>query len=147
MSNLTDRPAPSTAAIAIATAILAALGGYFVGQASALGLFSSSKGKKSWPNSYDVTIHPDSSDEELMKSLKGGHGKEEDEESGDEDKAGQKGELKSFEGDQEECKLVLVVRTELGMTKGICTLNTGLKAFARRRWYLWKHSLLTNPHS
>ncbi|MCJ1230356.1 hypothetical protein MMC12_007029 [Toensbergia leucococca] len=116
MSSFPDRPPPSTAAIAIATAILAALGGYLVGQASSLGLFNRSKkttsGKESWPNSYDVTVHPDSSDEELMKSL-GEKGGEEDE-----DEEEEQGELKSFEGNKEECKLVLVVRTDLGMGKG-----------------------------
>ncbi|MCJ1253416.1 hypothetical protein MMC24_001227 [Lignoscripta atroalba] len=119
MSNLSDRPPPSTAAIAIATAILAALGGYFIGQASSLGLFSGgkpgSKSKSSWPNSYDVTIHPDSSDEELMKGLRGGREEEEEDEDDDEE---EQGELSSFEGNKEECKLVLVVRMDLGMGKG-----------------------------
>lgn len=52
-----------------------------------------------------------------MTQLKGG--KEvpdpEDEESEEE----QEGELKAFEGNREECKLVLVVRTDLGMGKGV----------------------------
>ena len=39
----------------------------------------------------------------------------EDEELGQE----QEGELKAFEGNREECKLVLVVRTDLGMGKGM----------------------------
>ena len=38
----------------------------------------------------------------------------EDEELGQE----QEGELKAFEGNREECKLILVVRTDLGMGKG-----------------------------
>ena len=125
-----DGATPSTASIALATAILAAAAGYFIGTASSLGLFSFSKNsggqkaKKSWPNSYDVTIHPDSSDEELMESLGRGKGKEvkdsedEDKDEESEDDAGLKGELKGFEGSMEECKLVLVVRTDLGMGKG-----------------------------
>lgn len=100
MASLQERPPPSTAAIAIATAIIAGLGGYFIGQGSALGLFGGTK-KESWPNSYDVKVHADSSDEESVSS--------EDE--------GEQGELKGFEGSSEECKLVLVVRTDLAMTK------------------------------
>ena len=112
---MADRPPPSTAAIAIATAIIAALGGYLLGQGSSLGLFSSASSKKSWPNSYDVTIHPDSSDEELMKTLRPEKAEISSEASDDEE---EQGELKSFDGDKEECKLVLVVRTDLGMGKG-----------------------------
>ena len=112
---MADRPPPSTAAIAIATAIIAALGGYLLGQGSSLGFFGSTSGKKSWPNNYDVTIHPDSSDEELMKTLHPEKVELTSEESDDEE---DQGELKSFDGNKEECKLVLVVRTDLGMGKG-----------------------------
>ena len=119
MSSSSETSAPSTAAIALATGILCALGGYLFGQASSLGLFGSdtrkSGAKSSWPNSYDVTIHPDSSDEDLMKSLKGNEAPDaEDDDSEEEDQ----GELKTFADNKEECKLVLVVRTDLGMTKG-----------------------------
>lgn len=124
MSSSSESSAPSTAAIALATGILCALGGYLVGQASSLGLVGSGTRKSgansSWPNSYDVTVHPDSSDEELMKSLKGEGGPDlEDDESEDENQ----GELKAFTDNKEECKLILVVRTDLGMTKG-CSLNS-----------------------
>ncbi|MCJ1408050.1 hypothetical protein MMC19_002123 [Ptychographa xylographoides] len=127
---------PSTAAIAIATAILSGIAGYMIAQGSSLGLFggnssSSSSGsgssskkpktKSSWPNSYDVTVHPDSSDEELMKTLKGDDDADLDSSSSssssdETDKP--HGELKSFPDNKEECKLVLVVRTDLGMGKG-----------------------------
>ena len=127
MTSVPDRITPSTTSYVVATAILAVSIGYFIGQASSLGLFSSPKSKssskKSWPNSYDVTIHPDSSDEELMTHLRSNGEKEvkdtEDEESEDEELGqDQEGELKAFEGNREECKLVLVVRTDLGMGKG-----------------------------
>lgn len=127
----TPTPQPSTAAIAFATAILAALAGYFIGQASSLGLFSSSSssstsksGKKkkatksSWPNNYDVTLHPDSSDEELMKSLRESTSEDSEGSEGSDEDGEVQGELKNFEGNTEECKLVLVVRTDLGMGKG-----------------------------
>ena len=128
MTSLPDRLPPSTTSYVVATAILAVSIGYFIGQASSLGLFSSPKSKSSnsktsWPNSYNVTIHPDSSDEELMTHLRANGEKEvkdtEDEDSEDEELGQeQEGELKAFEGNREECKLVLVVRTDLGMGKG-----------------------------
>ena len=122
MTSLPDHPPPTTTSYVLATAILCLAGGYLIGQASSLGLFSSSSKKKSWPNSYDVTVHPDSSDEELMTHLNGGGGKgikdSKDEESSEGDGEGEDGELKAFGGNREECKLILVVRTDLGMGKG-----------------------------
>lgn len=133
---MTTSEAPTIASIALATAILSLATGYVIGTGSSLGLFGSSSAKatkkkpsKSWPNSYDVTIHPDSSDEELMEQLGRGGGEnvnqkteikdseDEDDESSEEE-AVEVGELSVFEGNKEECKLVLVVRTDLGMGKG-----------------------------
>lgn len=119
---MTDRAPPSTASVAVATGILAALLGYFIGQGSSLGVFSSRPARKSWPNSYDVNVHADSSDEELMRGLRGEKGEEgssedEDEEEAERDSEGD-GSLSAFKGYAGECKLVLVVRTDLGMTKG-----------------------------
>ncbi|CAF9922113.1 hypothetical protein IMSHALPRED_005342 [Imshaugia aleurites] len=172
MTTLPDRPPPSTASYILATFIVAACAGYFLGQASSIGLFSSSykssssssskskskskskhppssssstsnksnaNSKPSWPNSYDVTLHPDTSDEELMTRLKGGKKRRvkdsEDEESesessessesesgmeGEEQRAQELGlgEFNTFADNSEECKMVLVVRTDLGMGKG-----------------------------
>ncbi|PYH45219.1 aminoacyl-tRNA hydrolase [Aspergillus saccharolyticus JOP 1030-1] len=101
-----ERATPSTAAYVVATAIVAGITGYFIGQGSSLGLFSNRE-KEGWPNSYNVKVHRDSSDEEF----------EEDEEEESEDE-GDGSELASFDDTAEEIKLVLVVRTDLGMTKG-----------------------------
>ena len=75
---------PSTYAIAFSSALLGLLSGYFLSTALSLNLFSSfsspsstksssekpkSAKKESWPNSYNVTLHPDTSDEDLMRSL------------------------------------------------------------------------------
>ena len=117
-----DRPPPTTAAIAIASAILAGVFGFFIGQGASLFSFSSSltkrkpsssKAKKSWPNSYDVKVHAGSSDEE-------GEGDDEgsEEETDEEEEEEDGGELATFERNTEEVKLVLVVRTDLGMGKG-----------------------------
>lgn len=106
MASVTDRSPPTTAAIAIATAIIAGLGGFFLGQASSLGLVGQSKEKKA-----DGGVE-ESSDEEDAEG----------EESENEDKQA----LGDFSDVNEECKLVLVVRTDLGMTKGLLRCPSAL---------------------
>ncbi|MCJ1279652.1 hypothetical protein MMC21_007476 [Puttea exsequens] len=136
MSSLPSQSPPTPTSYILATAILCLSLGYFIGQGHSLGLFSSSfssskqprkNSKSSWPNNYDVAIHPDSSDEDLMDHVRREGLKivcdSEDEESdgydGDGDGNGDAGaEMNSFENSREECKLVLVVRTDLGMGKG-----------------------------
>lgn len=90
MAGVQDRTPPSAAAVAIGTAIISGVTGYFLGQANAIGVFGRSKQDK------------------LADS---------DEEDADED-VQDLGELQKFPESREECKLVLVVRTDLGMTKG-----------------------------
>lgn len=108
---MAEKSPPSFAAVAVSSLILGLLAGYFIGQGSSIGLFGSGPGaKKSWPNSYDVKVHADSSDEQAD---------DEDEEEEDE---GDGNELKDFRDSSEEVKLVLAVRTDLGMGKGLyCT--------------------------
>lgn len=105
-----DRIPPGTTSYVIATAILAGVTGYFVGQGSSLRLFSSNETKEGWPNSYNVKVHRGSSDEE---------DEEEEEEHESEEEEEEDNELGKFDGNKEEVKLVLVVRTDLGMTKGM----------------------------
>lgn len=101
MANVQDRGAPSTASVVIATAIVAGITGYFVGQAKSIGLLGKAApmagGERPKPH-----VDSDLSDSES--------------ESGSDSAA--QGELDSFSDSHEECKLVLVVRTDLGMTKG-----------------------------
>lgn len=97
---MTEKPPPSALAIAFGSAIVAGLAGYFLGQAQSIGVFSSSKPISSTAAESDLSDAESASDEE------------EDEED-DEIKG-----LEGFEDSDEECKLVLVVRTDLGMTKG-----------------------------
>jgi len=130
---MADHATPSLAAVAIAVGLIGLTAGYFIGQGSSIGLFDSSgnskEAKKSWPNSYDVTVHADSSDEEA-----GG-------ESGDdeEDSDGDGNELKSFVDSADEVKLVLVVRTDLGMTKGKIAAQAGHATLACYK-YLLNHA-------
>lgn len=137
MTSPTDPyTSPSTLSIALATGILAGAAGYMLGTGSWLQHWGTSSTRrkpnkpplKSWPNSYDVKLHPDSSDEEVMARLRRVRGKDgEEEEDGDgseendeeSDDTDLVGHLAEFDGsDREECKLVLVVRTDLGMGKG-----------------------------
>ncbi|RMY60071.1 hypothetical protein D0863_11717 [Hortaea werneckii] len=105
MANIQERGPPSTAAVAIGTAIISGLFGYYLGQARSIGLFGTSSTTSPAARIGHETGTSDSS--------------EADEETGDEEDSLQDlGELKSFAGNNEECKLVLVVRSDLGMGKG-----------------------------
>lgn len=75
------------------------------------------KGKKSWPNSYDVKIHEDSSSEDVAGVGTGETESEAEEEDLEDSENAQ--EVKAFEESREEVKLVLCLRTDLGMTKGV----------------------------
>ncbi len=109
---MAEKAHPSLAAVAVSSLILGLLAGYFIGQGSSIGIFGGSGGakqtKKSWPNSYDVKVHADSSDDQADDE------DEADEEEDEEDAQ----ELKDFKDSNEDVKLVLAVRTDLGMGKG-----------------------------
>lgn len=111
-----DPQAQRELAFNIALGMVCLTVGYLLGEVSNSGLFDSSTAtrnesnqtKKSWPNSYDVTVHADSSDEEANGES----------DRDDEDMDGNGKELKGFEDTTDEVKLVLVVRTDLNMGKG-----------------------------
>jgi PTH2 family peptidyl-tRNA hydrolase len=86
---------PSTANVATACAIVGLVTGYLIGQAKSLGLFGGSP--ISAPQGGKATTEES----------------EESEESDEDDSV-----PNEFPGHKEECKMVLVVRTDLGMTKG-----------------------------
>ncbi|KAH6841373.1 peptidyl-tRNA hydrolase PTH2-domain-containing protein [Alternaria alternata] len=118
---MTDTPQqPSTANIAAACAILAGVTGYFLGQAKSLGLFGGSP--VSQPTKSEKEEAEDSEDE-----------------SSDEDDDSTPAE---FPGHNEECKMVLVVRTDLGMTKGKIGAQCGHATLA-----CYKHFLKHSPES
>lgn len=99
MANVQDRGPPSAAAIAIGTSIIAGLTGYFLGTAKSIGVFGRSAPAHEGDDDDEANAcdHSDASSETHTDDL---------------------GELKTFPGSTEECKLVLAVRTDLGMTKG-----------------------------
>ncbi|KAI9733693.1 MAG: hypothetical protein M1834_003296 [Cirrosporium novae-zelandiae] len=121
---MSSSPADSSkTGIAIAALIVGGLGGYFLGQTSSLDVFSG-KGGKSWPNDFDVKVHADSSDED------------ESGDEDDEDEEEEQGELNEFKGNNEECKLVLVVRTDLGMSKGKIAAQCSHATLAVYKYFL-----------
>jgi peptidyl-tRNA hydrolase len=140
---MSGSPPPSTASIAVASALIAGVTGYFIGQAKQLGIFGGSPiavpksgDKKKGQDEDSDEDYEDSSDDEAT-------------------------DLSEFPGHEEECKLVLVVRTDLGMTKGIY-----IEQLRRFSWELhsqsagkiaaqcghatlacYKHFLRTSPNS
>ncbi|KAJ4368760.1 hypothetical protein N0V83_005842 [Neocucurbitaria cava] len=116
-----DSSQPSTANIAVACAIIAGVTGYMLGQAKSLGLFGGSP----------VSQPQQRKDKKADTS--------DDEESDEEDDDTAPAE---FPGHPEECKLVLVVRTDLGMTKGKIGAQCGHATLA-----CYKHFLRHSPNS
>jgi hypothetical protein len=93
-----DATQPSTANIAAACAILAGVTGYMLGQAKSLGLFGGSA----------LSVPADRKEKVTEDSDESSSDDEDDDDTAPAD----------FKGNSEECKMVLVVRTDLGMTKG-----------------------------
>jgi peptidyl-tRNA hydrolase, PTH2 family len=145
-SAVLDKTQPSTIALSISTLLLGLVAGYFVGSGNSIGLFgstassssTSSKRKKqvpksSWPNSYDVNVQQgDSSDEEFARAIH--TGKNDDDDADDEENTSDEESedetldptaLKELSNTTEEVKLMLVVRTDLGMTKGKIAAQCG----------------------
>ncbi|KAG9185693.1 peptidyl-tRNA hydrolase, PTH2 family [Alternaria panax] len=112
---------PSTANIAAACAILAGVTGYMLGQAKSLGFLGGS------PISQPAKSEREKSEDSEQES------------SDDEDDDSAPAE---FPGHNEECKMVLVVRTDLGMTKGKIGAQCGHATLA-----CYKHFLRHSPES
>jgi PTH2 family peptidyl-tRNA hydrolase len=117
MANVQDRGPPSAAAVAIGTAIVAGVTGYFLGQASSIGLFG--KGDTRAPaarlSRSEGEAKPDASETES----------DDDEAEDDDSDLQDLGELQTFPGNTEECKLVLVVRSDLGKQAAISAHISG----------------------
>jgi hypothetical protein len=113
--TMQDSSQPSTANIAVACAIVAGVTGYMFGQAKSLGLFGGSRVSKT-----SETKEKDSDALEEKDS------EESSDEESDEDSGEDNTVPAEFPGHNEECKMVLVVRTDLGMTKGTHCIITGI---------------------
>ncbi|CAD0114132.1 unnamed protein product [Aureobasidium uvarum] len=98
---------PSLWAVAFGASVVAGLAGYFLGTASSIGVFGSNLQQRvvSSTGAQHEKEHDGSDDEHDNAS-------ESDSEDSEDDQ-----EINGFEDLTEECKLVLVVRTDLGMTK------------------------------
>lgn len=141
-----DTRTPSALALSVSSIIFGLLVGYFIGSGSSIGLFGSSsttstgtkkkkKAASSWPNSYDVDIsvqQGDSSDEEFVRAVHTGKSDDADDESSasageDSDEVAllDTDKIKQIANTNEEVKLMLVVRTDLGMTKGKIAAQCG----------------------
>jgi peptidyl-tRNA hydrolase len=124
-----ERVPPTTASYVIASAILAGVLGFFIGQGASLGLFSSATAKssseqrKASSEGDKAQGKEDSSSEEDWEN-------ESDEEDG--------GELATFAGNNDEVKLVLVVRTDLGMGKGKIAAQCSHATLACYKYYVSK---------
>jgi PTH2 family peptidyl-tRNA hydrolase len=121
--TMQEPPQPSTANIAAACAILAGVTGYMLGQAKSLGLFGGSavsssiparKEKKKNNKKKDPAESNDQdTDMDEMDDLDDTDDDDDDEEEEDDSVPAE------YNDHNEECKMVLVVRTDLGMTKGM----------------------------
>lgn len=132
---MADRPPPSAMAMIIGTALIAGVSGYMIGIASSLGFlpipFAPKPARERGISNYDD--EEESEEEDIDESIldhapNWQNGLEADKRDGlkattAEKKTSRKEEKKvvqkeEFHDNGEECKLVLVVRTDLGMTKG-----------------------------
>ena len=118
---------PSVWAVAFGASVVAGLAGYFLGTASSIGLFGSNPQQRVVSNgAQHEKGHADSESEDDNAS-------ESDLEDSEDDQ-----EVNGFEDSTEECKLVLVVRTDLGMTKGTYHIFFAINQH---------HTLFVSPHA
>jgi PTH2 family peptidyl-tRNA hydrolase len=128
------RAPPTPLAMIIGTAIIAGVSGYMIGIASSLGLipnpFVAKEARRRGISNYDD--EEESAEEDIDESIldhapNWSNGLEADKRDGLRATAAGRTEAKKeqeviktgWEDSNEECKLVLVVRTDLGMTKGL----------------------------
>lgn len=101
MARIAD-DVPSVSSYLIATAVVSGLAGYFIGQGVAIGVFGNARAKSSSP------AKSGDSREIVLEDL------DDDEKQDD---------LLAFDDHPGECKMTLVVRTDLGMGKGESLLS------------------------
>ena len=135
---MAERAPPSAVSIVIGTAIIAGISGYMIGIASSLGFFpipfAPKAPRERGISNYDDEEESDGTDIDegvLDHAPNWANGFEADKKDGlrniakpvQKEKTSKKEnveEKKPLGNPNEECKLVLIVRTDLGMTKGKC---------------------------
>jgi peptidyl-tRNA hydrolase, PTH2 family len=127
---MADRAPPSSTAVIISTVILSLIAGYMLGIGSSLGLFPSpflqspeqrAASHKTKTSNYDD--EEESSEEEVDGVLldhapNWANGEAADMRDGLKASKKEAPEKLEWENSSDECKMVLIVRTDLGMTKG-----------------------------
>merc|ERR1711977_671342 len=152
-ADMADRAPPTPVAMIIGTALIAGISGYLFGIGSGLGLFPNpfvtKEARKRGISNYDD--EEESEEEDIDASVldhapNWSNGFEADKRDGL--RATSVAEVKKEEAKQgmedvnEECKMVLVVRTDLGMTKGKIAAQCGHATLA-----CYKHFLKHDPKS
>jgi peptidyl-tRNA hydrolase, PTH2 family len=132
---MADRVPPSPTAIIVSTAILSLIAGYMLGIGSSLGLFPNPFLKTTGANVAShrtKTSNYDDEEETSEEEVDGilldhapnwANGEAADVRDGLKVSASKKEEKPEWENSTEDCKMVLVVRTDLGMAKGQSPLS------------------------
>ncbi|KXT12751.1 hypothetical protein AC579_681 [Pseudocercospora musae] len=120
-----ERVPPGAAAYALSAAIISFSLGYLAGQGRAIGLFGASRAGSTWTSEKSQAAGTDDDDDDDDASSHGS--------------ASEDDELQSFARSTEECKLVLVVRSDLGMTKGKIAAQCGHATLACYKTLLHAH--------
>ncbi|EME49830.1 hypothetical protein DOTSEDRAFT_164565 [Dothistroma septosporum NZE10] len=107
MPDSGSQEAPSLAAVAIGTALVSGIAGYYIGQARSIGVFGPSLPTTRTSSTRNAPVSDFEKDDDSDIS----------DAASDDDAQHLLGELRDFTDSAEECKLTLVVRADLGMTK------------------------------
>jgi hypothetical protein len=118
---------PSVWAVAFGASVVAGLAGYFLGTAKSIGVFGSNAQQRVVSSTQHEKEHDGSESEDDNASDSDLDDSEDDQ------------EINGFEDSTEECKLVLVVRTDLGMTKGTYHIFF-------LRYQSTSHAIIFSPH-
>lgn len=102
-------------AVAVGSTLIGGITGFFLGQASTIGVFGSSSKSQPRPT---VEAKAKAGGKVDLTDKPGAH--DSDSEDEDDDESDDEQEMEAYENEGGECKLTLVVRTDLGMGKGMC---------------------------
>ncbi|KAI5279949.1 hypothetical protein KEM52_004214 [Ascosphaera acerosa] len=125
MSALTDRPPATTLSAVVATALIAGVTGYFIGRGASIGIFSRPRTRTRTSKTGEGGRRVDGADDKHAGSERDAADDDASDDASDDDASDSNdsdeeviGDLANFDAVHDDVKLVLVVRTDLGMTKG-----------------------------